>query len=556
MNRISRFISELRPGDAVIAGALTGITLIACFVGLAALVRSYQVTIPAHGGTLTEGVVGSPRYVNPLLAFSDSDRDLAALTYSGLMGHGTGGKLIPVLAESYTVSSDGTIYTFVLRQNAQFSDGTPVTADDVVYTIQKAQDISLKSPVYSSWSNIRAEAIDAKTVRFTLPKAYAPFLEDTTLGILPQHIWQSVSDEEFPFAPQNTLPVGAGPFIAKNVSRDSQGTITGYTLDSYSKFVLGEPYLSHIHILVYANQNELQTAYKNGTIKSTYGIATASAVKAPYARVFGVFFNDANNPALSDLNVRKALSLAVDRTKLTQTIFGGYAVPLNGVLPAGSGVPVAPLPSDDTRLEEARSSLTAAGYKYDATANTWSKGGEVLSITLTTSSIPELKVVAMEVQKDWQALGVPVQLELEDSSSLTQTIIRPRAYGALLFGEVIGASPDLFPFWSGSERTNPGLNIANYENKDVDVLLTQARSESDPTKRISLLEQIQEKIAADYPAAFLYTPDFLYNVPSSIYGVTLSQVSNPSDRFWGVQNWYTYTEHVWPIFVPAARTGG
>jgi peptide/nickel transport system substrate-binding protein len=560
MNRVSRFIrsllSALRPGDAAIAGALSGIVLIACFVGLGTFVRSFQVTIPAHGGTLTEGVVGSPRYLNPLLALSDSDRDLVALTYAGLMGHASNGTIVPVLAESYTTSSDGTIYTFILRKDAQFSDGTPITADDVVYTIQKAQDPALKSPVLASWSNIRAEAIDTRTIRFTLPKAYAPFLEDTTLGILPQHIWQHVTDEEFPFAPQDTMPVGAGPFIAKSVTRDTQGTITGYSFDANGKYALGTPYLSHVHILVYGNQTDLQAAYKNGTIKSTYGVATASAIKAPYARVFGVFFNADTNPVVKDLGVRKALSLAIDRTALTSTTFGGFATPLNGPLPAGSGIPVVPLPTDATRLDDARNALTAAGYKYDLAANTWSKkGGTVLSMTLTTSNVPELKVVAAEVQKDWQALGVPTQLELHDPSTLTQTVIRPRAYGALLFGEVIGSSPDLFSFWAGSEHADPGLNIANYQNKDVDALLLKARAESDPAARAALLEQIQNKIAADYPAAFLYTPDFLYDVPTSIHGITLSHVSSPSDRFWGIQNWYTYTEHVWPVFVPSSRTG-
>jgi peptide/nickel transport system substrate-binding protein len=556
MNRATRFIVSLRPSDAAIAGALFGFFLIACFVSLGALVRSFQVTIPAHGGTLTEGVVGSPRYLNPLLALSDSDRDLVALTYAGLMGHAQNGSLVPVLAESYTVSSDGTIYTFVLRKDAQFSNGTPVTADDVVYTIQKAQDPALKSPALSNWSNIRAEAIDTRTIRFTLPKSYAPFLEDTTLGILPHQIWQNVTDEEFPFAPQDTMPIGAGPFIAKSVTRDAQGTITGYVLDANPSYALGKPYLSHVRLQVYANQSDLQTAYRSGAVKSTYGIATGSAIKAPYARVFGVFFNADKNPSLTDLGVRKALSLAVDRTYLTQNTFGGYATPLNGPLPAGSGVPVVSLPTDATRLDDARTALTAAGYTHDASANTWSKkGGQPLSITLTTSNVPELKVVATEVQKDWQELGVPTQLELHDPSTLTQGVIRPRAYGALLFGEVIGSSPDLFPFWAGSERADPGLNIANYENKNVDALLLKARAESDPAARATLLEQLQQAIAADYPAAFLYTPDFLYDAPASIHGISLSHVSNPSDRFWGIQNWYSYTEHVWPIFVPPARTG-
>jgi peptide/nickel transport system substrate-binding protein len=548
-------MTDLPPGDKAVAGFLLFLTLAACASGLAAIARSFQVEIPAYGGGFTEGVVESPRFANPVLAVSDSDRDMVALTYAGLMGHDASGKLIPVLAQSYSVSEDGTIYTFVLRPGVHFSDGAPVTADDVVYTVEKAQDPSIKSPLFGSWSNIRAEAVDAKTVRFTLPKAYAPFLEDATLGILPEHIWQDVGDEEFPFSTYNTMPVGAGPFVAESVSRDSKGTITGYRLAAFDGYALGRPYLSRIRLSFYADSEALRDAYVSGQIDSAYGLARDGALSAPYARVFGVFFNSAKNQALDDLDVRKALSLAIDRTKLTKEIFGGYATPLAGPLPAGSGVRALPLPDEATRIEDAKSALEDAGYEYDAAAKTWSKDGEELKMTLTTSNIPELKAVAEYVRKDWEALGIPVELELEDPSSLTQSVIRPRSYSALLFGEVVGTTPDLYAFWSSTEGTDPGLNIANFKNTDVDELLTKSRSEPDPQARLESLSEAQQKIADSYPAVFLYTPDFLYVAPERISGIRLSEVTTPADRFWGISSWYRYTEHVWPAFVPAAGAG-
>jgi len=558
MNRSSRFIpsffSRMPAGDAVVAGVLVLLIGIACLVSLGALVRSFQISVPAHGGTLSEGVVGSPRFANPLLAISDSDRDLVALTYAGLMGHDAEGNLIPVLAQSYATSSEGTVYTFTLRSNAQFSDGTPVTADDVVYTVHKAQDSALKSPEYASWANIKVEALDSQTVRFTLPKAYTPFLEDATLGILPKHLWQNISDDQFAFASLNEKPVGAGPFIATKVSHDASGTITGYTLSAFSKYVLGGPYLSHIKLSFYSSQEDLAKAYADGSVKSAYGISASGARSAPYARVISVFFNPDKDAALADTDVRKALSLAIDRTTITQKLLGGHATPLAGPVPAGSGVPPLPLPSDASRIADAKAALDDAGYTYATSTQTWSKSGKELDMTLITSDVPELKTVAAQVQQDWRALGVPTELELHSASDLTQSVIRPRAYSALLFGEVVGTTPDLYAFWSSDERSDPGLNIADYSDKDVDTLLSSLRSEPDPVKRQTMRADAQEKIAADYPAAFLYTPDFLYDLPSYIHGVRLSQVSSPSDRFWGVQDWYRYTEHVWPIFAPTPRT--
>lgn len=555
MNRFRRFIASLPAGDKAIAGALSVCVVLACASGLAALIRHYQVVVPAYGGTLTEGVVGSPRFDNPLLANSDADRTLTELTFAGLMGHDSKGALVPVLAESYTVSPSGTVYTFTLRKGVEFSDGTPVTADDVAFTIQKAQDPALKSPEYSNWSNVRAEAVDARTIRFTLPKPYAPFLEDATLGILPKHVWQNVSDEQFAFSSYNTNAIGAGPYVVSSVGVAADGTITSYSLSSFRKFALGRPYISHIRLSFFATQNELTTAYENGTVKAAYGDAKQGALSVPYARVFAVFFNADQNAALKNLGVRKALSFAIDRTTLTKQALGGYATPLNGPLPAGTDVPAVPLPNDATRLQDARDALTSAGYKYDDSAHTWSKAGTTLTMTITTSNVPELKVVAGQVQKDWQSLGVPTEIEFQDPSSLAQSVIRPRNYGALLFGEVVGTQPDLYAFWSSTERDAPGLNIANYSNTDVDTLLSQARTQSDPTTRNATLAQIQEKIAADYPAAFLYTPDFVYDAQPGIQGIHLTSLSSPADRFWGIWSWYRYTEHVWPIFVHARKSG-
>lgn len=555
MNRLSRFISQMPAGDKVIAGVLATLFVVGSFICLASLARAFQVAIPAYGGTLSEGIVGSPRFANPLLAISDSDRDLVTLTYAGLMGHAGDGSLVPVLAESYIVSSDGTIYTFTLRPNATFSDGTPVTAEDVVFTVQKAQDPAIKSPVYASWANIRAEAIDARTVRFTLPRAYTPFLEDTALGILPKHIWQRVSTEEFPFASYDTLPVGAGPYMASSVTRDGSGAITGYTLTAFDNYALGRPYISKIRFSFFEASAELQAAYEDGDIDSMYGMAKEGVTAVPYTRVIAIFFNEIKNPALEDRGVRRALSRVVDRTTLTQELLGGYATPLTGPLPEGSGVTPLPLPSDEARLSDARTALEEAGYEFDEETKGWIKDGQTLSVTITTSNVPELKAVASQIQKDWAELGVRVELQIQDPSTLTQSVIRPRAYEALLFGEVIGTSPDLYAFWSSSERTDPGLNIANYENAEVDILLAKARTQPDGPERRDTLAQVQKLISDDYPAAFLYTPDFLYDVPAKIQGISLTHVNSPSDRFWGIENWYRYSEYVWPVFVPPSRTG-
>jgi peptide/nickel transport system substrate-binding protein len=206
--------------------------LVVSTVGLLFILeQSVVVPAPARGGSLQEGIIGSPRFINPVLALSDADRDLTALVYSGLMRATPEGSYAPDLASHFDLSEDGKVYTFYLRTEAIFHDGKPVTADDVVFTIQKTQDPALKSPMRANWDGVAVEAVDATTVRFTLKSPYAPFIENTTLGVLPKHLWGEVSDEEFPFSELNTSPVGSGPYRVRSVERSPGG------IDSYTPFL-------------------------------------------------------------------------------------------------------------------------------------------------------------------------------------------------------------------------------------------------------------------------------------------------------------------------------
>ena len=161
--------------------------------------------------------------------------------------------------------------------------------------------------------------------------------------------------------------------------------------------------------------------------------------------------------------------------------------------------------------------------------------------------MPELKSVASAVKADWEKLGIPVAIELYESGDLSQNVIRARNYEALLYGMVIGRDQDLYAFWGSQERNDPGLNIALYANKTVDALLEDARSSTDEAKRSADLQKIEDIIAGEYPAAFIYAPDFIYAVPDDLQGVVLPQIIIPADRFATVASWYRTTDAVWPF---------
>jgi peptide/nickel transport system substrate-binding protein len=538
------YIRSLRTGDQYVLLILGILVLVTSLMSAYALEKHFLVSVPAYGGVLNEGVLGAPRFINPLLAISDTDHDLTALTYAGLMGRNASGAVVPILASSYNVSPDGLTYTFTIRMNAKFSDGTPVTAEDVVYTVQKAQDPLLKSPVRSSWTNIRAEVIDAQTVRFTLPKPYATFIQNTTLGILPAHIWRTISDEEFPFSTYTTAPVGSGPFEVSKVTRDASGTVTSYRMSAFKNYVLGKPYIGTIQFNVFADAASLSSALHNGIVQSGYGVTSAKPVVIPFAQVFSVFFNPTIEPFYSDVSVRKALSQAINRYALIQQVLGGYATATYGPLPGSVAAS-----SAGSTVNDARQTLSSGGWNFSTTTNTWNKGSEQLVITLKTGNVPELKAVASEIQHDWQAIGVPVTIDFVSPSDIVQSVIRPRAFGALLFGEVTGPNPDLYAFWHSNQRNDPGLNIASFSDKAVDALLEKARTQTDPIEHFATTNAASALVASEYSAAFIYTPDFLYTVPSNLQGASFKgPITRPADRFSDVQNWYLQSELVWPLF--------
>jgi len=570
LSRLEDTLRASSPGERLVLYILTGILALSAFALVAFVNKAVSVTVPARGGTLTEGVVGPVRFVNPLLALSRSDKDLTTLVYSGLMRANPNGELIPDLAENYDISEDGTTYTFTLRPNLTFHDGTPLTSADILFTIQRAQNPDVKSTRRADWEGVSVSAPDPHTVVFTLPHAYAPFLENTTLGILPQHLWEDVSAEEFPFHPLNTNPVGSGPYHVSNVDVSSTGSITRYNLSPFEKFSLDGPYLKKITFFFFSNEESLVDAFSAGRVDSIAGISPSVVgdltrkdmfiVRPVLPRTFGVFFNQNKNTVFADIAVRAALDAAIDKEYLIDEVLKGFGVALDGPIPPdvlGIISPATPtmlvqetLSPDEqsANTEKARDILLRNGWTFDEEAQVWKKKGTVLQFTLATADEPELAATAELLAKEWRKAGIKVDVHVYSLSELSTVVLRPRNYEAVLFGEVVGRSLDLFAFWHSSQRNDPGLNLALYTNSKVDALLTHAREETQPLAREKLYTEFEELVANDQPAVFLYAPEFIYIVPADLHGIELGALTTPAERFVNVHEWYVNTEHVWNIF--------
>lgn len=552
-----------------------GLAVILAMSTLTALVKvneSFMVEIPSHGGTLTEGIIGVPRFINPLLALSDADRDMTSLVYSGLLRATTEGALLPDLAESYSLSADGLIYTFVLKRNLTFHDNTPITADDVVFTIEKAQDSTLKSPKRPNWEGVRIKKINDREVELVLKQPYSPFLENATLGILPKHIWSNVPIEEFPFSQFNIEPIGSGPYKFKTMEKNSGSIPLYYRLEAFDRYTFGAPYIKNLIIRFYQNNKALLDGYNNGSIDNMANISPQQAAvikenvgrveRTPLPRIFGVFFNQNQAPILANKEVREALNSSANKQVIVNEVLNGYGIAIEspippGLLPengSGSGKDAQSNASDTLKIAAAKKILEDAKWKLNEQTGIYEKKNKKetleLAFSMSTSNAPELKATALMLQTMWKKIGVRADIKIFDIGELNHGVIRTRKYDSLLFGEIIGRDLDLFAFWHSSQRNDPGLNIALYTNAKVDKFLDEARVTADQEKRLEKYLLLEQEIQKDIPAVFVYSPDFLYVVPKKLQGFSLGHITIPAERFLNIEKWYVETERVWRVFAP------
>ena len=241
---------------------------------------------------------------------------------------------------------------------------------------------------------------------------------------------------------------------------------------------------------------------------------------------------------------------------MVDTILNGHGIPINTPVPPGfiaieSEDTQSLEAPNDTRTQQAEEILTEGGWERND-MGVWEKEIEeealTLRVAISTANTPLFDQTARYLQETWEALGVVVSVEQYEQTDLVQAIIRPRSFEALLFGNEIGRSVDLYPFWHSSQKDDPGLNIAQYTNIDVDALLETARETEDPQQRIDALQSFTEIVTQEQPAIFLFTPTFSYVVDNSVTVSNLSKLSTPSERFANIDTWHMAADALWPVF--------
>lgn len=638
LKQVKHILKVLSPKEKKIMESLL-ILIFFCFVFIGFIfIKSNIIMIPSSNSEYIEGIVGFPRFINPIFSRdSDVDGDLTKLIFSSLLTYDKNLELTPDLSKSYTISADQKTYNFKLREDVLWTNGDKFTADDVVFTIETIKNPEYKSPLYPTFKTIEIKKISDYELEFFLKEPYAPFLNVLTFGILPQNLWANISPQNATLAEYNIKPVGTGMYKLKTFTKDKMGNIKTYSLVRNDNYYGHKPYIKNLILKFYPDFDSMYFALKSKEIQG------ASFLPKPFREEFAdnknveikslqlpqytaLFFNQEQKDILKETKIRIALTLGIDKNSILEEALTNEGIIIDSPILSGfvgynpnlekyahnpqeankmlddlgwekinsdeffvqekekldksildkeaeikkteekynqatadnlknSEIILPVLPAQAEKIEEEivklNMYLNSLKQKeeflkeYNTQPFLRKKDGKLFELSLTTVNNEDNIKVANQIKSQWNDLGVFTKLEFIEAKDIDKNIIKSRAYDCLLYGEIIGADPDPYPFWHSSQNKYPGLNLAVFSNAEVDKLLEEARQTNDMQKRNDKYIHFQNILVKEQPAIFLYSPVYSYILSKKVKGFATTKIYLPRDRFSDIEDWYVDTERAW-----------
>lgn len=561
-------------------GALTGLLVVACsppgaihtglevasaawprasrLPGLAAPTVTTEPTpptptpAPTRGGDIVIGGLSRPDTLNPLRAESGVARALLPLLYDSILSTDpASGQPAPGLAGGWQVAPDSRVVTFTLRSNARWPDGQPVTADDVRATLATALDPALDSLHGARLSHVQTvTAPDARTVVVELATPDCPTV--AYLGDVPviPAAW-SGRLEMVATMPLTIAVPGSGPFVLDSASSPDEWRLV--------RNIHAQPpaYLDSIVYRAYDSAADLRAALATGVVDAAWFPSASEATNAPDEATPGanivrltypagpylaVIFNN-DHPVLTDVRVRNALSLALDRTAILNRLSDGQGTLLAGALPPFHWAADPSLAPPPYNPERARSLLAEAGWR-DTDGDGWlDRRGEQLRLPVRTNGgSPLREIAAMLVVGYYRALGIDASVEIVSWPTLVGDLFTHH-FGAVVFGWPLAAEPDQRTLWLSTENAiGSGLNVVSFADAEVDRLLVEAASLPGcaAADRTDLYRQVQAHLAEAHPYDFLLAPS-----PAALLtrGDLVGPAPGPyAGPFWNAATWHLQAE--------------
>ena len=512
---------------------------------------------PKKGGHVVEGSFSDVRTFNSMLSSDTASNQVIGLMFDGLLNQKKTGDLVGGLAQGPpTTSADGMTYTFKLRPGLKWTDGQPITSDDVKFTYALAFDPQYKdfaSPRRGDLSKYIAsiDTPDPQTVIIHTSQVYAPFLASHGgYGILPKHVLGSLTGKQMNTADFNSAPtVSNGAF--KFVKWDKGQQVTMARNDGYWA---GAPYLDQWIYKVVADSvavtNQLKTGELDigqvdpGQYDTLTGVSSVNRIEFPVPSfTFYAYQLDPSKPAgplFQDKAVRQALVYALNRQQIVDAIYFKHGVVATSVEPPTSWAyksnPTVQYTFDKAKAE---SMLDAAGWTKGSDGIRAKNGMKLKFTMITNQGNKQRESMLTYMQQAWNDIGVSATPSLIQFPQLVSQIVDIRTFDIFLVGFNWSNDPDEAPLFHSRNTAHGGFNGAFFKNDQVDTILDQALTTLDKAKRKALYGQFQDIMSDQVPAPVLVFNTGIWATNARVQGTDFGTFNQYATRPWNYKVWVT-----------------
>ncbi len=537
--------------------------------------------------TYREGLVGTVQRLNPLLAsLNPVDEDISSLIFEGLTSINQYGEPMPALADRWIISSDGLEYVVFLRDDVLWQDGVPFSAADVLYTtsLLRSPDFPGDPALREFWSTVEVEQLGERVVRFRLTQPLGSFLEQLTIGLLPEHALRGTTADGLATHPFSLSPIGTGPYQLGEIRADSSGVreielraapvyqarpeaeSTAYTLDP-------------ITLVLFDDAEGAQNALASGSVDALAATTPAEreglfllsnnagldVYNQIENRLGALVFNWQNpdKPYFRDQRTRVALQAALDRPAIIERVMANSAVPADSPILPGSWAYLADMPWADydpararTLIQQAAdrvervnaagqdaptlipdSGQVAPGADPTATPTEAPPPEVVFEFSILVPDDPVLIQLAQEIAAQWSQVGVTAIVASASPDEFRQRLDDGEFDTAIVeMGLGSSADPDVYDFWHQGQYPD-GDNISGVDDREISVLLERARRDPYGVNRLQDYAAFQREFAERAVALPLYYPLFTFVTEPRVQGVQLGFMGQPADRFRNIGDW-------------------
>jgi peptide/nickel transport system substrate-binding protein len=512
-----------------LAAAIVAIALLGgCRQNTSEAVQTGDETAPRAGGTLLRRLDIDVVSMNPILANTRYDRLVADYLFTPLVNYDAELHIIPGLADSWTISTDGREYTFKLNPRATFSDGTPVRASDVLFTLHKIVDPTSEAlQIASGFDQLdltKSRVLDEHTILVAFHQPLASQLSQFNyLLVLPEHAYGSGNFRN----DYNDVAVGSGPyrFVRRTPGKE-------ILLKRRGDYWGTKPWIDSILFKVIANETTAWNAVQRGDIDETMMHSDvwmrernnpALQRRLDFRQFYQLSYNyigwNERDPLFADKRVRRALSMCLDVPSIIKNLYGGTARGVNGHFvpdqwaynPEVTLVPYDP--------QAAKQIFTGLGWLDTNGDGIIEKDGKPFKFELiVTAGSVQASTIGQLYQQALRGVGIDVQVASLDFASAIQRILAGNYQAAYLSWD-LDPDPDPFQLFHSSQIPPRGQNLVYYSNPDADRLIDEGRRELSISKRADIYKQLQLILAEDQPYTWVNQPSVKWAVNRHVHNV-------------------------------------